>query len=95
MTVKRVYTKKTKSAIRKKALEQLRQTRAQITAHHPQLLDDMRKLIEGKVHAEESEIIDRKKNLQAVMMFLELKKEHSPVFQSTLKKIILETQKIQ
>jgi len=94
--MRRVYKKSKKPGIREKALEQLRKTKAHIDASNPDLLERMRDQIERQVWDElpddYSVKIDRKKNLEAVMMFMEMKKAHTPQFQSQLKDILKDVQ---
>ncbi len=99
MSVKRTYTKKTRSSIRQAALDQLRKTRAHIAAQNPGLLNETHRAVQNALHPPAkstiSEEIDRKKNLQAIMLFLQMKKDHSPAFQSTLKQIIKDYQDVE
>lgn len=94
--MKRRIIKKPKSSVQKRAIEQLRQTRARINKNNPQLLERFSSLLGANIpqagsHQKEQTIeIDRDKNLLAVMTFLENKKSFSPEFQNKLKDILQE-----
>ena len=93
--VKRVYFKRGKSVIRQRAIDQLRDLRAQITAQNPGLLESIRdKMPSGAASKAEvapatAMTIDRTKNLHTIMKFMELK-QGSPAFNSKLKHILSE-----
>ncbi|GJL84493.1 MAG: hypothetical protein DHS20C02_02680 [Micavibrio sp.] len=77
--MKRIYRKKEKKQVREKALEQFRETRKKLEGEHPELLGSLRdKILESEqslnMSNEDSEsiAIDRKKNMDIVLRFLEM-----------------------
>ncbi len=80
--MKRIYRKKEKKQVRDKALEQFRETRDKLEGDHPELLGSIRdKLVEveqgGQImHDNPGTVpIDRKKNMDTVLRFLETNPE--------------------
>ncbi|MCB1652199.1 MAG: hypothetical protein KDI46_09110 [Alphaproteobacteria bacterium] len=105
--MKRIYKKRKRHDIQKQALEQLKETRAQIAAQNPELLERMQALAEEKAveagiplqtqalktaqkleDKRDGDIpIDRQKNLETILRFIELKPE-SDLLKRALKGLI-------
>ena len=94
--MKRIYKKRKSSEIKEHALKQLRETRAMIEGQSPDLLKKMQDIIgamdkepESRQKPEENSMveIDRQKNLETVLRFIELK-PHSDNLKQELKKLL-------
>ena len=88
--MKRIYKKRKSKALRKQALEQLRETRDMISKNNPDLLEEMRVKLEAAQQMQtaavkkapmpepkvEVEAIDRTKNLEVILKLLSMQPEN-------------------
>ena len=89
--MKRIYKKRTRSAIKEKALNQIKETRSKMYEEHPELFKAIELLVKQSqkqgVVQEDSIAIDKEKNIETVLRFISLKPESSQI-KADLKKIL-------
>ncbi len=102
--MKRIKDKRKTEKLRKEAMGELRKTRAHFEKEHPALLEAMRKLVAkvGKVEEEQATpeetakpvdtdemvVIDRQKNLEAVLKYAALNPGTSGKLKKQLKELL-------